>query len=425
MSPTLPTSVNVVMHLPPKTRLLAAFTLVEMMVSMAIIAILGLILVQLTSQTSSTWQYTTRKTEEFRDARRAFEAMSRKIGQATLNTYWDYQYNGTQTPVAYGRQSELQFVCGGMQSATGTSGTNGAISPLLAGTKSATTPLRPTHGIFFQAPLGYVAPGTSNDTTTYNGMRGLDNLLNTWGYYIEVNDDQSNGQRPSFLSTSDGVIPVQIRSRLMEFMQPSNDLSVYQYTLPAIANPPTATTTAPIPFNWFTDALSTPAGSTAVPPYHVLSENIIALVILPKLSKQDAGTLTKLSPAQQDVALAPNYFYNSGITGEVANSPLLNSRNQLPPVVQVTMVAIDEGSAQRMMPTMDQAQTFVQSTLKLPQRFLDASKFQTDLQSNPSVGAGAGGTSLEDALIANRINYRIFTTNVSIRAAKWSQATTK
>lgn len=343
------------------------FTLVELLLSVVLISLLALLLASMTSATSSTWQYTSSKIEQFRGATTAFETMTRRVSQATLNTSWDYHYpnnDTTQAPDRYVRQSDLRFLVGRTESLMGGG-----------------DPRRPTHGIFFQAPLGYV-----DDTTDFGGM---DNLLNTWGYYIEYNQDA----RPNFLNSLPNPPPWRYRSRLMEFMQPSNKLTIYDRT----SGHPDYTGR-----EWFTDAFATPN-----PPVHVLAENIIAMVLLPKLSKAEDTTGTKL---------APNYDYDSTVDltgGNPTADPGLNPKNQLPPVVQVTLVAIDEASATRM----SDADAANLSTV-LGGLFTSASQFETDLRKDPT---NASDSSLETYLIRHKINYRIFTTNVSLRGAKWSR----
>jgi prepilin-type N-terminal cleavage/methylation domain-containing protein len=66
------------------------FTLVELLVSTAIIALIMLMLVQVTNNISAAWRGTAEKVDKFQGARDGFEAMTRRISQATLNTYWDY-----------------------------------------------------------------------------------------------------------------------------------------------------------------------------------------------------------------------------------------------------------------------------------------------------------------------------------------------
>ena len=56
------------------------------------------------------------------------------------------------------------------------------------------------------------------------GQYGLmNNLLNTWGYFVEASDDTMT--RPAFLGTAT-VLP-RWRSRLIEFVQPAEQMSLY------------------------------------------------------------------------------------------------------------------------------------------------------------------------------------------------------
>ncbi len=123
-----------------------AFTLVELMVSMALISMMTVLLVTMTNSTAKLWTYTTSRSEQFRSASTAFEAITRRLSQATLNTYWDY--DDPAKPTRYQRQSDLRFIAGNMQTLTG----------------GATKPVRPTHGLFFQAPLGFVDLVVGHDT---------------------------------------------------------------------------------------------------------------------------------------------------------------------------------------------------------------------------------------------------------------------
>jgi uncharacterized protein (TIGR02599 family) len=339
------------------------FTLVELLLSIALIALLVIILASMTNATAFSWRYTSAKIEQFRGAETAFETISRRLSQATLNTSWDYQYPNGNTalpPVKYVRQSDLRFISGEMQT----------LMP-------STNPPRPTHGIFFQAPLGYV-----DDTTNYGGM---DNLLNTWGYYVEYNQDV----RPPFFNTLPHPPPLRYRFRLMEYMQPANKLTIYSLT----SGNPSYTG-----HEWFTNAFNDPT-----PPVHVLADNVITLVLLPKLSPSEDPTGTKL---------APTYAYDS--TTDASNGAAsLNPKNQLPPIVQVTLVAIDESSVVRMTDS-DTANLMAE----LGGLFIDATQYDADLK----LGLVASGNpSLANYLTSHKINYRIFTTNVSLRSAKWSR----
>jgi uncharacterized protein (TIGR02599 family) len=355
------------------------FTLVEMLVATAILVLMMTILFSVMNRTMSTWSYTRAKTEQFRGARTAFESITRRLAQATLNTYWDY--DNLNAPTKYIRQSELRFISGPAET-----GANPVI-----GTGHGANP-RFTHSIFFQAPLGFVT------NTTYSG---LDNLLNTWGYFIEFGSDKS--EVPTIIQ---GVQSwrERWRFRILELMQPSDALNVYQVPSPGR--------------QWFTDAL----GATP-PPVHVLAENVIALVLLPKLSPQDEDALqTKPTALDKGTRLAPNYLYDSTTEGAAASASgsdkgALNSKNQLPPIMQVTMVALDEISAARLAARIDPGNTGTVPDLGLAPLFQSAANYKKDLMVDPDDGI----QSLEETLIANKLNYRIFSTEISIKAAKWSR----
>ena len=341
-----------------------AFTLVEMLVSVAIVALLTLVLVQMTSATSNIWQYTNSRSEQFNHASQAFEAITRRLSQATLNTYWDYadSKNGfststaTITPTKYQRQSQLRFL-------------TDKATTLFALDTTGKIPSAPRYGnaIFFQAPLGY-----TEDLVNFGGMP---NLLNTWGYYLEFSPEN----RPKIIEgLGTSAPPQRYRYRLMEMMEPSNILGVYR--------------SAPGAVDWFTTGLAPDTLTT-----HLLAENIIQLVILPRLSKQDE--LAKPAP----LALAPNYRYDSTMATIKPAATDTRWLNQLPPVVQVTMVAIDEPSAARA--TRGSTEPAFHTALST---FTTSAQYDSDL------------AALQTALVTAKLNYRVFTSNVSIRGARWS-----
>lgn len=357
------------------------FTLVEMMVATAILLVILGILLGITQETSRVWKNANGKIEVFQNSRAAFDAMTRTLSQATLNTYYDYfDANGVSaseanssgsafTPATYGRQSDLQFI-------------SGQGSTLLTGlTKFSAV----THAVFFQAPLGI----SSNSLNA-----GLGSLLNACGFYVCYGPDSV---RPNFLPTVS-----RYRYRLMEFAQASDALGIY-----VPGNKGTST--------WFLKPLQTdleaawPESPTSD---FVLGENVIALVILPKLAAQDeilAGSGSTLG-----TALAPSYTYDSTTVGQggsvnsttgVSQNPALNSLNQLPPVVQVTMVAIDEASAIKLGNTTTPPNDKLGLTAAL---FTQASNYQADLHS------------LTTVLSTAHLNYRVFQTDVALRGAKWT-----
>jgi uncharacterized protein (TIGR02599 family) len=340
-----------------RRRRTAAFTLVEVLVASAIVVVMVGFLLTVTDQTARIWTSTSAKVEQFREARSGFERVTTRLAEATLNTYWDY--DSATAPTRYERRSELRFVSDSAASLLGTSGTTTRI----------------THAVFFNAPMGLAA--TDAD-------RGLANALNALGYFVEFGDDTS--QRPAFITAD--MLGSRWRFRLMEFAQPTEKFSLYQFT----NGNPGAKTTA-----WFTaDVNSTAAAGMK----RVVAENVIAFIITPRLAKAEELPLQS-NPTHSP--LAPAYSYDS--TNTHAN-PLLNPRNQLPPVVQLTMVAIDDRSAEKLGLDSTKSDVFeiVQSNL-----FQNTANFTQDL------------ATLEATLAQKKVRYRIFTTNVHIRAAKWSR----
>lgn len=350
----------------------AGFTLVELLISTSITIIMVLLLVTMTHQASTTWRAGETKAEQFRQARTAFDQMTRRLGQATLNTHWDYEYAADdpkkeRPPIAYVRQTRLRFRSGRMDRlAQGKAG------------------VRPTHGVFFQAPLGKV------EDDDYDN---LDRLLNTTGYFLEVGDERP--YVPHFLHDT---APIRIRSRLMEMVQPTEKLKIYQLEL----GKPDDT--------WFGDAL---VGETR--PVHVLAENVVALVIQPTLSQADETARA----AEGKKALSPNFDYDSTLTSnhEPPLSPAdpdINPKNQLPPIIRVYMFAIDEDSAQRLQ---EQSHGDPSLGLQLDGLFQDASRLDGD----PTATDLA---LFEKQLLDRRLKYRLFSTSVSLRGAKWSRSQT-
>lgn len=339
----------------------SAFTILEMLASFAVLSILLVILATMISQTSSVWSYTRGQAEQFREARDAFDTLTRRIGEATLNTYVDYEdglgrtrTTATSTsfvPKNYARQSELRFLSG----------------PGIHGE---------SHAVFFQSPLGRTADGT--------GVGGA-KLLNTIGYYLEYGSDKPF--LPPFLEAK-----AKTRLRLMEFCEPAEQLSVYEYTSG------NASATDRLSREWFEKPLA--AAQPPDPTLQIVAENLIALILLPKLPTTDTGGDS--NNPYTDSSLAPNYLYNS--TDRVTTDANLNPRNQLPPIIQVTLIAMDEKSAARM----DEG-GFAKLRTAVSSRFLKSDDYSTDLQN------------LESELTELGISYRVFTSNVILKNAKWSR----
>ena len=361
----------------------SAFTIVELLASTAVLSLIIVVLAALMSQSSAIWNRTTGKVEQFREARAAFEVMTTRLGQATLNTYWDYQYDvpgsASAVPKNYTRRSELRFTAGP--------------SSLLLGTS---TRERPTHGVFFQAPLGETI-----ETDAVGGKRyaGFENLLCTWGYYLEFADDLAI--RPAFIKAP--AFPARYRYRLMEVRQPAEENRIYSYT----------SGSANTGYNgrkWFTDLVDNPTLGRQ----RVAAENVLALIITPRLAQADEAAVSGAS-GKDNSPLAPDYFYDSSPTTKKYSDGRLNPVHQLPPLLQVTLVAADETSIVRLNLN---AKTVDPFGLIAKKRFLRSADYTKDLTQ------GGDAESLENTLIKRHINYRIFSTNIVIRGARWSRETT-
>ncbi len=364
----------------------SAFTIVELLVSTTILAVIVVLVAQTVSQTSAIVSQTKGKVEQFQNARAGFERIVARLSQATLNTFYDY--DDPKAPRRYFRQSELRFLCG-------------SADKVLPQDDAA----RLSHCVFFSAPLGYSdAPDT----------RGLENLLNVTGYYVEYGDDRD--ERPPFL---DHRLPPRYRFRLKEYTQPTGNLDLYRYTSGLSSGKLRNDTYNGL--GWFRDSFGSSRG---IRTSRTVAENIIALVLTPRLPAAEAASLG----ARGDFSpLAPHFAYNSrssqpqstddpstaqqpGKSETIGSS--LNPSNQLPPLVQVTVVAVDEASVVRLNLQESDADYF-----EVSQRFRDTRDLTKDLSS-----LEPRNQSLTSLLNEKRIRFRIFTTTVPIRAAKWSRA---
>ena len=437
---------------------MAGFTVVELIVSTALIAALMLMLLGTVDQTQRLFSRSTGKIVQFQGARAAFESMTRRLSQATLNTYWrPYDTDLTDTKAqSYRRHSELNFI-------SGPTGRIFSPSPKLLGISQPIENFYPTHSVFFQAPIGYTTePETRGGTGTAaqeRKFRALDGLLSACGYFIEFGDDL---QKPDFLDDMSPPFPPRYRYRLMEMTVPSERLTIYDrrkdqrgFVDPRIFNQlgnyyGGLVATDPVPAAslkiidkfvrpyWMQDAFQREAtasgGNYRFRFAHPIAENIVALIILPKLAENDRYAPGGTTPDPTLLDLAPYYAYDSwrilegNANGKTvtmmlplekppntASVNLDNSvrNNLLPPIVQVTMVAIDEASAIRLNSTPDKMPTWLKEPTPLFQEVREEKDFQADLKE------------LQDRIAADKsagaINFRIFSTDVVIRSSKWSR----
>ncbi len=410
----------------------AAFTLAEVIVSSAlVVGIMGLLLTTV-DQTRKTINSTTAKASQFQASRVAFDAMTRNLAQATLNTYWELDRDPkTRNPTGFRRQADLHFITG-----------KAARDTILGSTDEATYP---THAIFFQAPLGFSSETITN-TSASKKYAGLSNLLSVVGYYVAWAPDANV---PSFLTKQSDYNASRHRYRLMQVLQPAESVMVYNSV-----NYTTSLSLSGIeqskyvnPTDWIKAAL----GKMDLPDtkngvrqesQRVLAENIVALVIVPKLAERDRTSKDVLNDLTDD------YNYDSrpveafkSQTRDRNNVPFSNlvkdlggdtdkrvkQLHQMPPILQVTMIAIDESSAMHL----ETAQTKLDATSPPPPDWakglfkkcttVDAFHKELGDQENPEKTSLVYQLSNPDNTLSTpRMNYRVYNADVVIRGSKWS-----
>ena len=314
----------------------AAFTILEVLVASAVFIMLLGLLMSTISQTSTVTRRATEKVSAFQGARSAFELLTSKLSQATMNSYWDY--DSPTTPTKYIRKSELHFIVdpAGQDSLPGTSGTGQAV--------------------FFQAPGGVTGDAT------YSGM---DNLLNAYGYYIKY---AGEGSLP-FQTAATQVY----RYRLMQQVANTESLGVYSGNATSDLNGS----------KWI-------SGNNSA----VVAENVVYMAIWPRKATPDDPTGN---------VLTTSFAYNSRLNSTGSTQP--DTANQLPPTVQVTLVAIDETSALRFC-TSDTLPTQISASFDGLLATSTVAQFEADLET------------LAQRLTQNGVNFRVFTAIVPMRESK-------
>jgi len=347
------------------------FSLIEMMVAITVLVILLGILFTITNTVAKTVVNTSVKVDTFAAARAAFDLMSQKLSQATLNTYWDY--DNPVSPTVYERQSDLQFF---IRQNTQKSGYG--------------------QEVYFTTPCMY-----STDAT----LRSTDGLLNACGFFVAYGPDTNF--RPGSLPAT-----ARYRYRLIQGLEPTENLATYCNW----ATTPTSTATASqwstywtnMATFWSTHAwinntignLGTGTPNTNDTP---LVNNVIALIVWPHLSDVEdppGGTY-------DGARLTSNYTYDSqnGAMPTSGTQPI--TANQLPPTVQITMIVISEASAARL--NMGATPPTVIETA-LSGKFTSSkyTQYQADL------------ASVSASLSAAHIAFEVLNTSVTMKESKWS-----
>lgn len=356
-----------------------AFTLVEVLVSMTVLLVLLLVSAQVIGTVQSTWTTSNARVGQFREARVAFDIITRNLSQATLNSYVDFDKSwleddpaqntmATTAPSKFERKSDLQFITG---PAAGQGG-------LLV--QGGDADLSPGHAVFFQAPLG---------VTNLSQYVGLDKLLCTRGYFVQYTTDDFF--RPEVLPPA----PPRYRYRLMEFSPPAEQNLIYDKNDLTGWRAQAGVRKASEDNDLLSRGLTRP-----------IADNIIALIISPQWQSAQGAGGVQLDNSSN--AYDSYYSFDSRTAGASLDDTNQGRQHRLPPLVRVVLVAIDERTA---------------DTLS-----------QRGNPSTPPFGAsissliGDGGGNIVNVtetlerisaeLLDRKVNYRIFSATVALRGAK-------
>ncbi len=390
-------------HRCPRSAGVRAFTLIELLVSVTFLVILMLVVSQVIGIVQRTWVRANSRVSQFREARQAFDTLSRSLTQATLNNYWDNEFDITGTDAAgqqitlakdYFRQSELQFICG----------PTSTVIPAAAGNAQN----YPGHAVFFQAPLGIAslvataAQGANNQIVNTENMV---NLLCGRGYFVEWGTDASF--RPAFLDQLNNAVPVRSRLRLMEYSPTAEKNRIYDTNL----RPITAHSK-----EWYEDVLNTEVQSAQETAQtraftRPIAENIIALVISPQIEVTGNTTVAPY-------AIAPLFIYDSTLKVNPGSSPINASpqgtQHLLPPLLKVSMVALDERSGE-LLAREENSQMRTELLTSIAGKLQSAASLVEELDGDQ----GKTGT-LVQLLLDKKLNYRIFSTTIALKQSRWS-----
>lgn len=214
--------------------------------------------------------------------------------------------------------------------------------------------------VFFQTPSGF---------TSTNSLLGLDSLLNGLGYYVDFVSDL--GYRPA-----DHPAPETHRYRLMQLRIPAESLGVQ-------------TSTGATDFSW----IISQTNRFAFP----VANNIILFAVWPRLSEQEDA---------EGNALTDDFSYNSRL--RALDQPQPRTAAQLPPIIEVAMVAVDASSVP---PAADDTTPppVIENALSGKFSRSDRQSYEQDLKD------------LEAALVDAKVKYRIFRSSIPLRESKWSE----
>jgi uncharacterized protein (TIGR02599 family) len=353
--------------LPPRQR--QAFTLVEVLVSMVILAMIMLIITQVIGQAQRSWRSASSRVTQFREARIAFDTITRNLRQATLNSYRNFFYLSTgnqvpadvrETPDGYKRYAELGFRTDNAATIVSNAGGVDAL---------------PGHAVMFQAPLGKsITPSPVPGISMYDQLK---NLLCIRGYFVRYSSDSN-------------YVPAGLRGRLTEKYR----YRLYEYRPPSEVNAAYHEAADGTTDGAWTNINAASAASYIAP----VAENIVLLVLAPSFADQ---TSVAAAPKISSLERGTLYTYNSFVGSQ--GGAVAVEQHRLPRAVQVTLVAVDEESAKRLAEQNGGSSPNLLG--KAGVSFANPVSYDQDMNS------------LKQTLTEMRMNYRVFSSTVLIPGA--------
>ena len=261
------------------------WTLIEVLVSTSILAVLVVVMAEGLNTTQRSLLTSRSAAERLQVTESATRMLSQQLSQATLQTRACYD-TALNRVVPH---SDLHFVCGpAAELMTGVPGVCG-------------------DAVFFQRP----------------GPEGsLPRALQACGFFVQYGGDEA--WRPSGFTS----VPVQKRFRLLQFHQLAGSLTLFQPS--SVMGEPSRLsqlTSRPDLYQWFVQ----PINDTALfkSSVSVVSENVLAMIV-------------QTAPLGQRCHDTRRYQWEAG-SAEAALS-----RHQMPGVMEVTLVMVDEAGWARM-----------------------------------------------------------------------------
>jgi uncharacterized protein (TIGR02599 family) len=341
--------------------LLPGFSLVEVLVSMVILSMILLVITSVIGKTQQAWKSTTATLSQFREARQAFETVSRELRQTTIKTWVDY--NGFGAVIGSQPSEPTKRGVGGLRL--------GQANSIVTGLGSASE--LPGSGVVFQVPGGL----TQSAASVFQPLKWS---MCKRAYFVRFSDDSS--YLPAGLVDR---LPARFRYRLIEFSPPTEENDLFGTGGSGNAGAPWMQVSSSAANSTAT------AGGQPVSRLRVVADNIIAMVMAASPRRAAiGGTVTNLAQSRNPFL---QYTFDSAAP-QMVNG--FNMNQSTPGLIRLIMVAVDDESAARMIVGNSSPDILNRAGAG----FTAPANIESDLNT------------LREYLAAQRYNFRIFTSDV-------------